>query len=81
MMKTEPRDKDIPSCFASLVLDAVSYPVIMIDGQDFIAYANVDAEQFFGASASILMKSRLMLFCLLTDRCLPLSVRQKTWCR
>jgi len=63
MTKTHPQKADgLPDNLATLMIDAVSHPVIMVDGQDFIIYANTDAEQFFGASASLLVKSCLKHF-------------------
>lgn len=47
---------------AALVLDAVRHPVILVDGDDFIAYANADAEQFFKASSAVLARSKLDAF-------------------
>lgn len=47
---------------SALVLDRVSHPVIMVDGDGFIVYANSDAEQFFKTSASVLARSRLEQF-------------------
>jgi len=41
------------------VLNALRHPVIMVDPQGFIAYANANAEAFFGASAPILARHRL----------------------
>lgn len=61
-MKTAPCHSDVPAHLAWLILDAVSHPVTMVDRGNCIAYANTDAEQFFGASASILRRSRLRHF-------------------
>lgn len=47
---------------SKLILDSIRHPVILIDGEDNIAYANADAEQFFKTSSSILTKSKLEHF-------------------
>lgn len=47
---------------ASMVLDAVRHPVILVDKDDKIAYANADAEQFFKTSAPVLARHKLDSF-------------------
>ena len=47
---------------ARLVLDAVRHPVILVDKDNSIVYANADAEQFFKASSSVLARNRLETF-------------------
>ncbi|MBB5701848.1 two-component system nitrogen regulation sensor histidine kinase GlnL [Ochrobactrum daejeonense] len=46
----------------SVVLDAISQPVIMVSAENYIAYANLDAEQFFRSGSSILARNRLESF-------------------
>lgn len=46
----------------SIVLDAISQPVIMVSAENYIAYANLDAEQFFRSGSSILARNRLESF-------------------
>lgn len=47
---------------AKIVLDAISQPVIMVGADGMIAYANLDAEQFFRSSSSILARNGLETF-------------------
>lgn len=47
---------------AQLVLNTIRRPVIMIDPDGFIIYANADAEDFFRASAASLSRNRLERF-------------------
>jgi len=47
---------------AKIVLNAIRHPVVMIDADDTIAYANADAEDFFRLSAPILARYRLSAF-------------------
>ncbi len=44
---------------AQIVLNTIRHPVIFVNPEGFVAYANVDAEAFFGASAAILSRNRL----------------------
>ncbi|MBN9045875.1 MAG: nitrogen regulation protein NR(II) [Rhizobiales bacterium] len=46
----------------AVVLDAISQPVVMIGPDNHIAYANLDAEQFFRSGSSILARNRLDSF-------------------
>lgn len=47
---------------ATLILDAIRHPVIMIDEGGLITYANIEAEQFFKASAAVLARTKLSEF-------------------
>lgn len=47
---------------ANIVLNTIRRPVIMIDPQGLIAFANADAEDFFRSSATILARSTLERF-------------------
>ena len=47
---------------AQIVLNTIRRPVIMIDPDGLIAYANADAEDFFRSSASVLAKKTLAHF-------------------
>lgn len=47
---------------ATIVLDAVRHPIILLDENNKIAYANADAEQFFRASSAILSRNKLETF-------------------
>jgi len=44
---------------ASIVLNTIRRPVIMLDGEGFITYANADAEDFFRSSATMLARNTL----------------------
>ncbi|MBK8456920.1 MAG: nitrogen regulation protein NR(II) [Phyllobacteriaceae bacterium] len=44
---------------AQMVLNTIRHPVIMVSADGHVAYANADAEAFFGASAPILSRNRL----------------------
>ncbi len=56
------RDTQDKGTIPSVVLDAISQPVIMVGPDDRIAYANLDGEQFFRAGSSILARNRLDSF-------------------
>lgn len=47
---------------AQLVIDAIGHPVIMVDAEGYITFANAQAEDFFCLSASMLARSRLADF-------------------
>ena len=47
---------------AQIVLDTIRRPVVMIGPDDYIAYANADAEDFFRSSAAILARNKLERF-------------------
>lgn len=44
---------------ASIVLNTIRRPVIMVDPEGFITYANADAEDFFRSSANMLARNTL----------------------
>ncbi|MGU3400859.1 two-component system sensor histidine kinase NtrB [Brucellaceae bacterium D45D] len=46
----------------SVILDAISQPVVMISADNHIVYANMDGEQFFRSGSSILSRNRLDSF-------------------
>lgn len=47
---------------ASIVLNTIQRPVVMIDSDDFFSYANADAEDFFRSSAVMLSRRTLAQF-------------------
>src|SRR5690606_21455785 len=47
---------------ASVVLDAISQPVIMLGADNRITFANLDAEQFFRSGSAILARNSLDSF-------------------
>ncbi len=47
---------------AQVVLNTIRHPVIMVDAQDFITFANSDAESFFRSSSAILARNKLAHF-------------------
>ena len=47
---------------ANGVLNAIRHPVIMVDGDNFICFANWEAESFFGASRAHLARRQLDVF-------------------
>ena len=47
---------------ALAVLNAIQNPVILVDERGFIAFANWEAESFFGASASHLARHTVSTF-------------------
>ncbi|MFS8147566.1 two-component system sensor histidine kinase NtrB [Rhizobium sp. BR 249] len=47
---------------AMAVLNAIQNPVVMVDESGFVAFANWEAEAFFGASASHLARYRISTF-------------------
>ncbi len=44
---------------AQIVLNTIRHPVIMVDGEGRITYANADAEDFFRSSATILARNAI----------------------
>ncbi len=48
-----------PTDLSLLVLNSIRHPVIMVTPDGTIAFANADAEAFFGSSASILARNKL----------------------
>lgn len=57
---THPRS--VPADTASVILNTIRRPVIMVDRTGHIIYANADAEDFFRASASLLARDGLARF-------------------
>ncbi|WP_378951029.1 nitrogen regulation protein NR(II) [Mesorhizobium sp. ANAO-SY3R2] len=51
-----------PADAAQIVLNTIRRPVIMIGPNNFITYANADAEDFFRSSATVLARSELSRF-------------------
>ncbi|MGH6774488.1 two-component system sensor histidine kinase NtrB [Brucella tritici] len=56
------RERTETNGIPSVVLDAISQPVIMVSAENYIAYANLDAEQFFRSGSSILARNLLESF-------------------
>jgi two-component system nitrogen regulation sensor histidine kinase GlnL len=52
---------DVPTA-AEIVLNTIRRPVIMIDAEGLISYANADAEDFFRSSAAMLARNTLARF-------------------
>ena len=44
---------------AQVVLNTIRRPVIMLDAEDHIVFANADAEDFFRSSATVLARNSL----------------------
>jgi two-component system nitrogen regulation sensor histidine kinase GlnL len=51
-----------PASAAQIVLNTIRRPVIMIDAEGLISYANADAEDFFRSSAAMLARNTLARF-------------------
>jgi len=51
-----------PMDAAQVVLNAIQHPVIMVGPDNFIIYANAEAEDFFRSSVAVLVKNRLAKF-------------------
>ncbi|MEP9374215.1 nitrogen regulation protein NR(II) [Mesorhizobium sp. KR1-2] len=51
-----------PADAAQIVLNTIRRPVIMVDADDHITYANADAEDFFRVSAAMLARATLERF-------------------
>ena len=47
---------------AQLVLNTIRHPVIMVNAEGYISFANADAEGFFRSSSSILSRNKLEAF-------------------
>lgn len=47
---------------AQVVLNTIRHPVIMVGPDNFITYANAEAEDFFRSSVAVLMKNKLAKF-------------------
>ncbi|GAA5540860.1 nitrogen regulation protein NR(II) [Brucella sp. NBRC 113783] len=56
------RERDEKGSIPSVILDAISQPVIMVGPDNHIVYANLDGEQFFRSGSSILARNRLESF-------------------
>ena len=56
---TSPDKPALDEGLASIVLNSIRHPVIMLDEAGYISYANTDAEAFFRSSASILSRNTL----------------------
>jgi two-component system nitrogen regulation sensor histidine kinase GlnL len=61
-MNTPASQKPPPADHAQIVLNTIRHPVIMVGPDNFIGFANADAEDFFCASAAVLARSRLSAF-------------------
>ena len=47
---------------AQLAINSIGHPVIMVDGEGFITFANAEAENFFRLSATMLARNKLADF-------------------
>jgi two-component system nitrogen regulation sensor histidine kinase GlnL len=61
-MSTAPARNAPPLDPAHVVLNTIRHPVVMVGPDDFITFANADAEDFFKASAASLARQRLAYF-------------------
>ncbi|MCY6380739.1 two-component system sensor histidine kinase NtrB [Hoeflea prorocentri] len=59
MSKTDTPIADFSAESAHVVLDAIRHPVIMVDVENHISFANWEAESFFGASRAQLSRRKL----------------------
>jgi two-component system, NtrC family, nitrogen regulation sensor histidine kinase GlnL len=57
-----PSSENVGNAVAMAVLNAIQNPVVMVDEGGFIAFANWEAEAFFGASAAHLARYRISTF-------------------
>ncbi|WP_454286817.1 two-component system sensor histidine kinase NtrB [Rhizobium arsenicireducens] len=55
-------EENVSNGVAMAVLNAIQHPVVMVDSDGHIAFANWEAEAFFGASASHLARYRISTF-------------------
>ncbi len=55
-------EENLSNGVAMAVLNAIQHPVVMVDADGHIAFANWEAEAFFGASASHLARYRISTF-------------------
>lgn len=60
-MSSEPKPGD-SNILAMAVLNAIQNPVVMVNGEGHIVFANWEAEAFFGASASHLARHKISTF-------------------
>lgn len=58
-MSAETMSKPAGADAAQMVLNTIRHPVVMVDGEGRITYANADAEDFFRSSASILARNAI----------------------
>ncbi|AZO30395.1 nitrogen regulation protein NR(II) [Mesorhizobium sp. M1B.F.Ca.ET.045.04.1.1] len=58
MKASAPQDADMADA-ANIVLNTIRRPVIMVDPDGFITFANADAEDFFRSSATMLARNTL----------------------
>jgi two-component system nitrogen regulation sensor histidine kinase GlnL len=62
MSKSPAQDATIGNALAMAVLNSVQNPVILVDAGGKVAFANWEAEAFFGASAPHLAKNKISTF-------------------
>ncbi|WP_105401267.1 MULTISPECIES: two-component system sensor histidine kinase NtrB [Neorhizobium] len=62
MSKSPAQDATIGNALAMAVLNSVQNPVILVDAAGKVAFANWEAEAFFGASAPHLAKNKISTF-------------------
>ncbi|MBP2559129.1 two-component system nitrogen regulation sensor histidine kinase GlnL [Neorhizobium galegae] len=62
MSKSQAQDATIGNALAMAVLNSVQNPVILVDAAGKVAFANWEAEAFFGASAPHLAKNKISTF-------------------
>ncbi|CAN7307001.1 MULTISPECIES: two-component system sensor histidine kinase NtrB [Neorhizobium] len=62
MSKSPAQDATIGNALAMAVLNSVQNPVILVDAVGKVAFANWEAEAFFGASAPHLAKNKISTF-------------------
>ncbi|MGF9561905.1 nitrogen regulation protein NR(II) [Neorhizobium sp. JUb45] len=60
--KPTPQDNATGNTLAMAVLNSVQNPVILVDAEGKVAFANWEAESFFGSSASYLAKNKISTF-------------------
>lgn len=58
-MKPEPRIAIRPEDAALAALNTIQQPLIMLDSEGYVAFANADAEGFFRSSSAILARNRI----------------------
>ncbi|APH72555.1 two-component system sensor histidine kinase NtrB [Aquibium oceanicum] len=58
-MSADTMSKPAGADAAQMVLNTIRHPVVMVDGEGRITYANADAEDFFRSSASILARNAI----------------------
>jgi len=60
--KPTPQDNATGNALAMAVLNSVQNPVILVDAEGKVAFANWEAEAFFGSSAAYLAKNKISTF-------------------